>query len=217
MRPRRVVVVAGTGTEVGKTYVGAAIARDITAQRRTISARKPAQSFDPDDETTDARVLGAATSEDPEIVCPPHRWYPIPMAPPMAAAALGLDPFTTADLANEVRASWDNDEAVADIGLVETAGGSWSPQASDGLHVGHFADVMEADAVLLVAHAGLGVINAVRGAIAAFGTDRPVVVVLNHYEESNALHVANRDWLRHEDHLQVVVDAAEAASALSAL
>ena len=54
-------------------------------------------------------------------------------------------------------------------GSSETAGGAWSPQASDGLHVGDFADAIAADAVLLVADAGLGVINAVRGAIAAFG------------------------------------------------
>lgn len=217
MRPKRVVVVAGTATEIGKTFVGAAIAHELMAQRRTVSARKAAQSFDPDDESTDARLLAAATSEDPEVVCPPHRWYPIPMAPPMAAAALGRDPFTTAELAAEVLASWDIDEAIADIGLAETAGGAWSPQASDGLHVGDFADAIEADAVLLVADAGLGVINAVRGAIAAFAPTRPVIVMLNRYSPNDALHEANREWLIHEDHLHVVVDAAEAATALNAL
>ena len=92
MRPKRVIVVAGTGTEVGKTFVGAAIALELMSQRRTVVARKPAQSFDPDDQSTDAAVLGAATSEDAEVICPPHRWYPIPMAPPMAAAvSAGVD------------------------------------------------------------------------------------------------------------------------------
>jgi dethiobiotin synthetase len=211
------VVVAGTGTEVGKTYVTAAIANELASQRRVVIARKPAQSFDANDTSTDAAVLGAATSEDSEVVCPPHRWYPLPMAPPMAAAVLGREEFTAHDLAREVTASWSDGDATADIGLVETAGGAWSPQASDGRHVGEFADTLHADAVLLVADAGLGVINAVRGAMAAFDTTRPVVVMLNRFAENDALHLANRDWLVHNDHLTVVTDAAEAAIALDGL
>jgi dethiobiotin synthetase len=212
-----VVVVAGTGTEVGKTFVGAALALELTSQRRPVIARKPAQSFDANDTSTDADVLGAATSEMSETICPPHRWYPVPMAPPMAAVALERDPFTIDDLAREVIDSWPPDDSAADIGLVETAGGAWSPQASDGKHVGQFADALDADAVLLVADAGLGVINAVRGALAALGTDRPVVVMLNRFDENDALHAANRDWLVRVDHLNVVDDVAEAAAALTAL
>lgn len=213
MRPSRVVVVAGTGTEVGKTFVGAAICHELTAHRRSVIARKPAQSFDLDDLTTDAAVLGAATGADPEVVCPPHRWYPVPMAPPMAAVALGREAFTVADLVAETEASYTE----ADLALVETAGGAWSPQASDGTHVGDFAQALGADAILLVADAGLGVINAVRGALAALSVPRPVVVMLNRYLDADALHVANRDWLIHEDHLSVTTSASEAASALLAL
>ncbi|MEY2398902.1 MAG: glycine C-acetyltransferase [Actinomycetota bacterium] len=214
MRPKRVVVIAGTGTEVGKTFVGAAVAKELVNQRRVVIARKPAQSFDADDVSTDAAMLGAATSEDPEAVCPPHRWYPVPMAPPMAAAVLGRDPFTTGDLAREVFASWADNDTQAEFGFVETAGGAWSPQASDGKHVGDFSDELDADAVLLVADAGLGVINAVRGATAAFGTARPLVVMLNRFAEDDALHVANRDWLVQNDQFTVAVDAIEAVAAL---
>jgi dethiobiotin synthetase len=213
VRPRRVVVVAGTGTEVGKTFVGAAVCNELASQRRSVIARKPAQSFDADDLTTDASVLGAATGADPEVVCPAHRWYPVPMAPPMAAVALGREPFTVEDLAGEVEASFTE----ADIALVVTAGGAWSPQASDGKHVGDFADALDADAILLVADAGLGVINAVRGALAALSRPRPVIVMLNRYVEADGLHVANRDWLIHEDHLSVATTVSEAASQLLAL
>jgi dethiobiotin synthetase len=212
-RPTRVIVVAGTGTEVGKTFVGAAVAAELIAAGRSVCARKPAQSFAPGDETTDADLLGAATGEDPRVVCPPHRWYAVPMAPPMAAAALGQSRFTTDDLAAEVAASWPAGEI--EIGLVETAGGAWSPQAGDGMHVGHLAEAAGADMVLLVADAGLGVINAVRGAVAALGTARPILVVLNRFDASDALHVANRDWLCNDDELDVVTTAAEAADALA--
>ncbi len=218
VRPRRVVVVAGTGTEVGKTFVGAALAKELLAHRRSVIARKPAQSYDETDLSTDAAVLGAATGEAPEVVCPSHRWYPVPMAPPMAAAALDRDAFTVADLAAETEASWASPNVEAAVALVETAGGAWSPQASAGAHAGASAAPLSADAVLLVADAGLGVINAVRGALAALGTDRPVViVVLNRYDENDALHVANKEWLVHRDHLSVVTDAAEAAAALVSL
>lgn len=174
-----------------------------------MTARKPAQSFTADHVSTDAVVLGAATGEDPQVVCPPARWYPVPMAPPMAAAALGRDGFSTEELAAEVLGSWP--DAEADVGLIETAGGAWSPQASDGGHVGDFADAVAADAILLVADAGLGVINAVRGAAAALGTSRPVVVLLNRFDESDAVHRANRDWLVNVDHLIVATDVAAAA------
>ena len=44
------VVCAGTHTEVGKTWVGAAVLGDLRARGRTVAARKPAQSFDPGDD-----------------------------------------------------------------------------------------------------------------------------------------------------------------------
>jgi dethiobiotin synthetase len=211
VRPGRVVVVAGTGTEIGKTYVGASIVRALREQGHTVIARKPAQSFDAGDTSTDASILGTATGEPPEIVCPKHRWYPVPMAPPMAAVALGRDAFSTSDLVLETTQSL----TAAEVALVETAGGSWSPQASDGMHVGDFAAQLGADAVLLVADAGLGVIHAVRGAAAAFAT--PPIVFLNRYDAANALHGENRAWLAGHDHFTVVTSAAEAAVMLAAI
>ncbi|HVV36464.1 MAG TPA: dethiobiotin synthase [Acidimicrobiales bacterium] len=206
-----VVVVAGTGTEIGKTFVGAAVIHALREQGHTVIARKPAQSFEETDTSTDASVLGAASGEAAEAVCPKHRWYPVPMAPPMAAVALGRDPFSISDLVLETKRSF----TTADVALVETAGGSWSPQASDGLHVGDFAAQLRADAVLLVADAGLGVIHAVRGAAAAFAD--PPIVFLNRYDSGNGLHVENRAWLAGHDKFTVVTSAAEAAVMLAAI
>jgi len=193
-RPRALVLVSGTGTEVGKTWWSAAMARTLRSQGRAVAARKPAQSFGPDDATTDAAVLGAATGEDATAVCAPHRWYEVPMAPPMAAAVLGRPRFSIADLVNEL--TWPAD---IDVGFVESAGGPRSPLADDGDTVA-LATALAPDLVVLVADAGLGTINAVRLAHDAFG-DRapilvvPVVVALNRYDDSLLLHRANRDWL----------------------
>jgi dethiobiotin synthetase len=203
-RPERLVLVTGTGTEVGKTWVAAAVLRHLAAAGHRVAARKPAQSFGPADraESTDAAVLGAATGEAPTTVCPPPRWYPVAMAPPMAAAALGRPSFAVADLVAEVR--WP---AATAVGLVEAAGGVRSPQATDGDAVA-LGRVLRPDVVVLVADAGLGTINDVRLAVDALtvstGVPAPVVVVLNRFDPGDDLHRRNRDWLIDRDGMAVV-------------
>ena len=188
-RPDRLVLVAGTATDVGKTWVAATVARELRRLGTAVAARKPVQSFDPGPEPTDAEVLGEATGEDPEQVCPSHRWYPLAMAPPMAAAALGRPPFSIGDLTDELR--WPR---AVEVGLVEGVGGPRSPLASDGDTV-DVARVLAPDLILLVADAGLGTINATRLSAGAFGTAR-VLVVLNRFDGADGLHRGNRSWLR---------------------
>lgn len=199
-RPRVLVLVSGTGTEVGKTWWATVVARTLRSQGRSVAARKPTQSFDPDDATTDAAVLGAATGEDAATVCAPHNWYEMPMAPPMAAAALGRPGFSIADLVAEL--AWPAD---IDVGFVESAGGPRSPLADDGDTI-TLATALAPDLVVLVADAGLGTINAVRLAREAFGTLAPVVVALNRYDDTLLLHRANRDWLEARSGFSVVTD-----------
>ena len=188
------VVIAGTGTDVGKTWVAARLLRTLRAQGRQVAARKPAQSYDPGDDAAwrDAAVLGAASGETPEAVCPPHRWYAVAMAPPMAAEALGRPPFGIGDLTAEVR--WP-DQGPVDVGLVETAGGVRSPLAADGDGVS-LATALGPDLVVLVADAGLGTINAVRlSAEALAEVTAPLVVVLNRFDPASDLHARNGAWL----------------------
>lgn len=187
-RPRRLVLVTGTATEVGKTWIGATVLRGLRDQGTTVAARKPVQSFDAGGGPTDAEVLASATGESPDQVCPSHRRYGLPMAPPMAADALGQPTFTIADLVNEI--AWP---AGVDVGWVEGVGGPRSPLAHDGDTV-DLARAIGPDAVVLVADAGLGTINAVRLCLAALD-GLPVEVVLNRYDESDDLHRRNRDWL----------------------
>lgn len=194
-RPDRLVLVVGTGTEVGKTWVAARLLERIRARGIAVAARKPAQSFDADDDlaTTDAAVLGRASGESPEVVCPPERWYPLAMAPPMAAAALGREPFGLWNLVGEL--CWP---PRTELGIVESAGGVRSPQADDGDAV-DLARLLAPDAVVLVADAGLGMINAIRLSLDALSisewTTNPPIVVLNRFDPSNELHVASRRWL----------------------
>lgn len=206
--PRTVVGIAGTGTDVGKTWVAAAVAHRLRGLGVSVSARKPAQSFAPGDaaELRDASVLAAATGERAGDVCPPHRSYAVPMAPPMAAAALGLPRILLADLVREL--TWPH----ADVGLVETVGGVRSPIADDADSAA-LLRAIEPSAVILVADAGLGTINLVRLSLDALG-GLPVVVVLNRYDDAADLHRRNRDWLAERDGLDVTTSLDEVAARL---
>ena len=102
-RPDLVVVVAGTATEVGKTWVAAALLRRLRAGGRCGS--RPASR-----RSRSRRAICAPTPTSsrprPARTPPPCARrtgsYAVPMAPPMAAEALGRPPFTVADLVAEL-------------------------------------------------------------------------------------------------------------------
>lgn len=210
----KLVVVAGTGTEVGKTWFTARVIETLQADGVTVGARKPAQSYDPDDpHPTDASVLAEATGEDVGDVCGDALSYPIPLAPPMAAEALGRSVPTLADLA--AACQFGGSPSALSIGFVELAGGVRSPMAADGDGV-DLTSLLAPDLVLLVADAGLGTINSVRLTMVALGTDRPVLVALNRFESASSLHQRNLEWLSARDGFSVVTTPADAAADLLA-
>ncbi len=209
-RPRLTVVVSGTGTEVGKTWVTARVSEQMRIRGFEVAARKPAQSHEPGDPMTDAAVLAAATGEDARAVCREERDYEVAMAPPMAASALGMEPFTIADLVAHLQ--WPRG---CDVGFVESAGGVRSPIASDGDTI-DLIEHVQPDLVLLVADAGLGVINAVRLSLAAMVSSR-VLVVLNRFDGDDDLHRRNLAWLREVDGLDPLVSPQEVAVRLARL
>ncbi|MGZ4737527.1 MAG: ATP-dependent dethiobiotin synthetase BioD [Acidimicrobiia bacterium] len=207
------VLLTGTATDVGKTWWARATIDVLRARGVTVAARKPVQSYAPDElGATDAEILGHASGEPAETVCPRHRWYPVPMAPPMAADALGLPAFTVADLVGEIAAP-----APEAITIVEGAGGPRSPLAADGDCV-TLARALETHAIVLVAPAGLGTINAVRVSAAAFQdggvTGASLVVALNHYDADDDLHRRNHGWLAGEG-FHLVTSPAELAESLT--
>jgi len=204
-RPERLVLVTGTGTEIGKTWWTAATAGELRRRGVVVAARKPVQSFAPGDRPTDADVLAAATDEPSETVCRPDRWYRAPMAPPMAAEMLGAPPFRIADLAAEL--AWPERCAV---GFVESVGGPRSPLAADGDTV-DLARMLTPTMTVLVADAGLGTINAVR--LCSEVLDDPLVVALNRFKPGVDLHRRNRAWIE-VDH-DVVVDPVVLADRLA--
>lgn len=205
-RPENLIFVAGTETEVGKTWASAALLSRWRQEGRRVAARKPVQSYDPGDPAAlDAQVLSAATGESADDVC--RLSLSVAMAPPMAAVALGVDEPTLSDLVDTCAFS----DGV-DIGLVEGVGGVYSPLASDG-HNLDLIDRLAPDRLVLVADARLGVINAVRSSIVEMGDITPMVF-LNRFDPADEVHAANLSWLRDRDHLDVTTSIDALASAL---
>ncbi len=200
----------GTGTDVGKTWVTVELVRHLRAHGLQVAARKPAQSYAASDTTTDASLLGEASGVAPEEVCPRHRWYPVPLAPPMAADALDRARISVEDLIAEI--TWPEGAAV---GFVEGAGGPCSPIAHDGDTL-TLAQRLQPDLVLLVADPALGVVSHVRLAAQAL-SEHPLLVFLNRYEDTDEVHRRSHDWLRDVEGLTVLTDVAWVADRMTTL
>jgi len=201
-RPKQLIGILGTHTDVGKTYVIARWLMYLREQGLRVSARKPVQSFDARAGASDATHLAAATGEDEAAVCPPHRCYARAVAPPMAADLLRRPRIALDHLVSEI--TWRND---IDVGVVETIGGPRSPLSHDGDSI-DLLSRLQPDAVLLIADAGLGALNAVRLSLACIAPFTSLVY-LNRYDDANELHRLNRQWLRERYGVNAMVNVRE--------
>ena len=189
-RPDVVVFIAGTGTEVGKTWAAAELAHVLRNRECVVAACKPVQSYDPDEAgPTDAAALAAATGQHPDDVCPPEHTFPVPLAPPMAARKLGRICPTVDELAAGCRFG-----TTVDIGLVEGVGGLYSPLASDG-HNLDLIERIEPDLVIVVASAALGGIHDSMACTLPLSAYRHAVF-LNRFDPRIEVHALNLQWLR---------------------
>ncbi|WP_029386291.1 dethiobiotin synthase, partial [Streptomyces leeuwenhoekii] len=146
-----ILVITGTGTEVGKTVVTAAVAATALAAGRSVAVLKAAQTGVGPDEPGDA--LEAARLAGPVTVAEIAR-FPEPLAPATAARRAGLPPVRPDDVA-ETAAKLATEH---DLVLVEGAGGLLVRFDAAGGTLADAAGLLEAP-VLLVATAGLGTLN----------------------------------------------------------
>lgn len=208
--PDRLVVIGGTSTEVGKTWLAATLIRKLRANGHRVAVRKPVMSFASDDDPTDAQVLAAASGESEHVVCPAHRRYELAMAPPMAADALGRPSIGIADLVAELDLPPDG------IALVEGVGGVRSPLAHDG-DTRSLCEQLQPDIVVVVTPSGLGAINDVLTSVDALGVGTPLVVFFNHFDPTDDVHRRNLLWLRERERIRVAVTIDELTRHLEAL
>ena len=118
----RGVFVTGTGTEVGKTVVAAALARTLAAGGERVAVFKPAVTGLEDPGESDHELLRrAAGSEQSDEQIAPYRYLP-PAAPHLAAAEAGeeIDPRRLLEAARAAAGS-------ADVLVCEGVGGLMVP------------------------------------------------------------------------------------------
>jgi dethiobiotin synthetase len=146
------VFVTGTGTEVGKTVVAAAIARTLAAAGHEVAVFKPAVTgLDDPGEPDHALLRRAAESAQSDEQIAPYRYGP-PASPHLAAALAGeeIDP-------DRLRAAAAAAKRGADALVCEGVGGLLVP-LSPGYLVRDLAVDLELP-LAIAASPGLGTIN----------------------------------------------------------
>ncbi|GAA2340128.1 dethiobiotin synthase [Streptomyces cuspidosporus] len=167
-----VLMISGTGTEIGKTVTTAAVAATALAAGRSVAVLKPAQTGvradEPGDAAEVARLAGAVTQAE-------LARYPDALGPATAARRAGrapVRPYEVAEAAEKLAAGHD-------LVLVEGAGGLLVRFDEEGGTLADAARLLGAP-VLVVVQAGLGTLNTTTltaEALRARGLDCPGVVI----------------------------------------
>ncbi|WP_035839993.1 dethiobiotin synthase [Kitasatospora azatica] len=148
----RLLFVTGTGTEVGKTAVTAAIAALAVRAGRSVAVLKPGQTGVAPGEPGDAQEVGRLAGAG--VTLRELARYPEPLAPDTAARRSGLPALTLDQVVSGVNALTPHH----DLTLVEGAGGLLVRYNEDGLTLADMAQALDAE-VLTVVTAGLGSLN----------------------------------------------------------
>jgi len=195
----RGVFVTGTGTEVGKTVVAAAIARTAAAAGERVAVFKPAVSGLDDPGEPDHELLRRASgSEQSDGEIAPHRFGP-PVSPHLAAEMAGVEIEPEALVAAAESAGRES------LLICEGVGGFLVPLTREYL-VRDFAREL-AMPVVVAACPGLGTINhtlltveSVRGA----GLEVAGVVLTPWPERPSGMEESNRETIVHLTEIEVL-------------
>jgi dethiobiotin synthetase len=187
------IFVTGTGTEVGKTVVAAAIARTAAAEGRRVAVFKPAVSGLDDyaasgAEPDQALLRRAAGSEQADAEIAPYRYGP-PLSPHLAAELAGetIEPSVLRQAAADAASR-------ADLLVCEGVGGFLVPLSPDYLVRDLARDL--GYPVAVAASPGLGTINHTLltiEAVRAAGLDVAMVVMTPWPQAPSDLERSNRD------------------------
>jgi dethiobiotin synthetase len=157
----RLVVVAGTGTEIGKTHFAEALLRALAGQKKRVLGLKPIESGLLQPAASDSARLERSSTFHVE---PFGYSFAEPLSPHLAARRSGetihLEPLV---------AAIDAIRTEVDIAVVELPGGLFTP-LSDTVVNADFARDLDPDLTLLVAPDRLGALNDVLVALRAAET-----------------------------------------------
>ena len=161
-----VLIVSGTGTEVGKTVVTAAVAALAASGGRRVAVVKPAQTGEPPGPTGDLEVIRrlSGVTQTHELAR-----FGDPLSPEAAARAAGRPPLDLPAAAVFIKQL--QVDAGADLVLVEGAGGLLVRYDPAGGTIADLAAMLDAP-VLVVTTPGLGTLNHTALTLEALSTRR---------------------------------------------
>jgi dethiobiotin synthetase len=181
MQPAKCLFVAGTDTDVGKTYVSCMLLKRLASEQVRVGAYKPVASGFPTVEGSDGQRLMHAIGQSDSIDQVSPQRFLAPLAPPVAAKMEGrvVDEQSILSGFHEWRSR-------TDFLLVEGAGGLMSPVSDRWTN----ADLIQAldVPILLVSNWRLGVVNQVLTTLVACDAlhIRVQAIVLNDVQNEGA-------------------------------
>jgi dethiobiotin synthetase len=171
------IIVLGTGTGVGKTWITLALTRALRELGVSVVALKPVETGVAPGTPSDASLLAGASSHAP---APAPFTFPDPVSPHLAARRVGraIDVATIREYVAEH--GTDVTSRVTSFLLIESAGGVLSPLAPE-LTNADLALALEPAIWVLVAPDSLGVLHDVSATLAALASRKrlPDHVVLS--------------------------------------
>ncbi len=153
----KLVLMAGTGTGIGKTHVSEALLLAWRAQRIVAAGVKPVESGVDGTTPSDGERLGAASAF--------HVKPPYALRAPLAPCVAARDEEIPIEI-EAIHACIDEARAHADVVLLELPGGLFSPLTEQILNA-DFAVSLKPHAALLVAPDRLGVLHDVLSTLRA--------------------------------------------------
>ena len=192
------VVILGTGTDVGKTYFTAGLARSLR-QRTSVLALKPIESGVGPGVAGDAGLIAEAAGHAPALSV----WrFARPLSPHLGAREAAA-PIAIADVMTWI--AQQEQRAKPRVSLVELAGGAFSPLGV-GLTNVELARALEPALWLLVAPDALGVLHDVTATLRALprAPDGIVLSAARALDQSTGTNAAELSRLGIAEVLEVV-------------
>lgn len=187
------LLIAGTGTDVGKTFVTSALLVGLRNRGQAVVGLKPIESGYNDAGASDAEALFAASGSPVGLNWRPRYALAAPVSPHLAARQHGVN----IEIEEVVRWVEFNTTAAtappSEVALVESAGGLFSPLSAMTTNL-DLIRRLEPCAWILVAPNRLGVLHDVGAAVRAARAEHraPDILYLNRmgHDESTASNAA---------------------------
>jgi dethiobiotin synthetase len=193
------LVVLGTGTNVGKTHVSAALGRAYAAARpgARVALLKPVETGISPGQSSDSARLSAASSGFSSPLPEPLFGFPEPISPHLAARRAHAQIELSAIVSWVERFEATRAVRPLDLVLIESAGGAFTPLGDETTNL-ELARALEPARWLLVAPDALGVLHELSATLTALrATARaPDYVVLSAARGSDASTGTNARELR---------------------